>query len=221
MLHLRRNRRNVSLVLDSQLPRRWTFLDTALAAVIAHVVHYRYVIHHGLVVDVVNVHYVDVHYGSVIEEMAVLPSTSLKAMSEVPEAISDAPVETDIDCPEALVKDKQPGVPTPPWRCPQKAWFGCRNPRSRHPVIVVVVRIPSPITRYPQKALVRTWGLLVYRQSRWRKRDGNRDLGCRGSDQWESQEYEKGNAKDLSHGPFPFLWRCGRACMTSRAKVRI
>jgi len=59
--------------------------------------------HHRPAVHIADLRGADVHYGSVVKEMAPIPVATLKAVAAKPEAVIDAAVEADVRPPVAGV----------------------------------------------------------------------------------------------------------------------
>jgi hypothetical protein len=69
---------------------------------------------HRLVVNVVNIHDVNVGNRAVVEEMSVIPASAYEADTEISEAVVDAAVEADVRSPPAFMEEKSATFPTPP-----------------------------------------------------------------------------------------------------------
>src|SRR5579872_5275584 len=97
-------------------------VDAALAAVIAHV---GLVVNHDpLVIDVANVHDIDIRDRAVVEEVIAFPSSTGIAVAEISEAVVNATIEADLRSPETFVEQEHAAVPSPPRRSPQESNFG-------------------------------------------------------------------------------------------------
>jgi hypothetical protein len=140
-------------------------IGSTVAAVVADAVHAR-VVYDGPVVRVMNDRGVYVHDRGVVKEVASSPVSALKASAHVSESIKNTTVEADLFSPVASVPEVNAVAPAPISRSPQETNFGGENPRARHPVIVAIVIVPSPIAGRPQVARARTDGLYVHRQKR-------------------------------------------------------
>src|SRR5262249_55404793 len=146
---------------------------TSVPAVVAHSRYVGPVVYDRRVVNVVNVRDVDVVYGAVVVEAIAFPSSAFVPVAKVPEAVVDAAIEPHSRTPISLVENESHTVPSPVRRGPQKARLWRQHPRPRHPVIVVKVRVPSPIARSPKVAFARTNRLFVHRQLGRRKTHRN------------------------------------------------
>ncbi len=116
MLHLVRRRGKMTFMLGRHFLGIGMDLDSAFASVKADVV-VDVVVDNCGVVSVVNVGDVDVHNGAIIEEVAAIPSSALKADPEEAEAVIDASVEADVRAPVAFMEDESRAAPAPiSWR---------------------------------------------------------------------------------------------------------
>ena len=149
-------------------------IGSTVAAVVADAVHAR-IVDDRLVVRVMNDRGVYVHDRGVVEELPSLPVSALKASAHVSESIKNATVEADLVSPIASVPDVNAVAPSPISRSPQETDFGRENPRARHPVVVTIGIVPSPIAGRPEIAFTRTDGLYVNRQKRRSNRDRHAD----------------------------------------------
>src|SRR5208337_3091552 len=134
---------------------------SALAAVIADVVHCRFV-DYGLAVDIGDVRDVHIIYRAVVEEGSVVPISTLIPDTAVAKAVVDAAVEADTLAPVAFVPGKGIAAPTPITGSPEQASSGRLDPCARYPeVAFIAVR---PIAGRPQITDRRDHRLLVNRQ---------------------------------------------------------
>jgi hypothetical protein len=106
---------------------------------------------------------VDVHvaYSAIVEEVSVVPPSSLEALAEIPEAIIDAAIKTDLRAPISVIEHKSISAPSPICGSPEKPYFWSEDPSSRHPIIIVKVVAPAPVARGPNVTVSGTDGLLV------------------------------------------------------------
>src|ERR1700741_4717791 len=95
MLCLYGDRRKVSLALYGFLLRGGTHLDATLAAIEADTVHDGHVVDDGGVINIVDVHDIDVGHGTVIAEVPAIPPAAFETVAEIPEAIVDPTVKAD------------------------------------------------------------------------------------------------------------------------------
>ena len=149
-------------------------VGSTIAAVVADAIHAR-IVDDRLVVRVMNDGGVYVHDRGVVKEVAASPVSALKASAHVSESIKNATVEADLVSPIASVPEVNAVAPSPISRSPQETDFGRENPRARHPVVVTIGIVPSPIAGRPEIAFTRTDGLYVNRQKRRRNRDRHAD----------------------------------------------
>ena len=149
-------------------------VGSTIAAVVADAIHAR-IVDDRLVVRVMNDGGVYVHDRGVVKEVAASPVSALKASAHVSESIKNATVEADLVSPIASVPDVNAVAPSPISRSPQETDFGRENPRARHPVVVTIGIVPSPIAGRPEIAFTRTDGLYVNRQKRRSNRDRHAD----------------------------------------------
>jgi hypothetical protein len=149
-------------------------VGSTIAAVVADAIHAR-IVDDRLVVRVMNDRGVYAHDRGVVKEVAASPVSALKASAHVSESIKNAAVEADLVSPIASVPDVNAVAPSPISRSPQETNFGRENPRARHPVVVTIGIVPSPIAGRPEIAFTRTDGLSVNRQKRRRNRDRHAD----------------------------------------------
>src|SRR5271170_2530857 len=103
MLILSLYRRDMPLMRYRLLLSGRTRFHSALAAVIADAIYCRVVDHRG-VVNVVNVGDVHVVHRTVVEKVAIIPPTTLVALAEVAESVSDPTVETYVKTPVSFIK---------------------------------------------------------------------------------------------------------------------
>src|SRR5271154_3732605 len=103
--------------------------------------------HHRPAVHIADMRGADVHYGSVVEEMAAVPVATLKAVATKPKAVIDPAVEADMRSPVAGVPEISTSAPAPVARRPQKPRRRRQHPRAGHPVIAR--RSPGPVSRRP------------------------------------------------------------------------
>ena len=171
---LRRRGREVSAAGNPLLFGCRSRVGSTVAAVVADAVHAG-IVDDGLVVCVVNNRGVYIHDRGVVEELPALPVSALEASAHVSESIENATVEPDPFSPVASVPDVNAVAPAPISRSPQETNFGRESPRARHPVVVAIVIVPSPIAGRPEIARARTDGLYVHRQKRRRNRDRHAD----------------------------------------------
>src|SRR5258708_10345267 len=86
-------------------------LDSAIAAVVADVVHV--VVDYRCVVNVVDLSNVYIVHRTVIEEASVLPTSAFITLTEIAETVTDPAVETYLRAPVTLVKKKTFPAPAP------------------------------------------------------------------------------------------------------------
>src|SRR5579862_722212 len=141
-------------------------LNAAAPTVIADVVFPHI---HVFVIHIANIHDIDVGDAAVVEEVTAFPSASHKTLTKIAKAIINTAVEAHLRPPPAGVKKVSTVLPTPPRRSPQITNFGSLNPCSWHPVVVVIVVIPGPISGHPDVTVARTHRLLIHRKRRWPK----------------------------------------------------
>jgi len=106
--------------------------------------------------------------------MIVFPTAALVAVTTIAEAVIDPAIISNVRAPIAFVEEEGVVAPTPVSGGPKEADFGSFDPSAGNPIIVVT--IPSPITRRPDVAIPRAFGLLINGERRRTKRDGNTDL---------------------------------------------
>ena len=152
--------------------------ESTLAPVVADPAHRRVI--DGRVIDVVDVVDIHVQYGTIVEKMSVVPTPTVKANSKVAEAVVDAAIKPDGRPPIAIVENETSAAPAPISGCPQEADFGSHHPRTRHPVIVVKIVAPAPVTWRPEVAVPRADRLLINRQRGWSESNDDAHRGkCR------------------------------------------
>src|SRR5581483_9229403 len=79
---------------------------------------------------------------AVVPEVAAVPIATVKASSEVAEAVVNAAVIADGATPVARMPVVQAAVPTPPAGRPESVFIGREHPGAVYPV--VAVRSPGP-----------------------------------------------------------------------------
>jgi hypothetical protein len=163
VLALHRRRSDVAFAQGRLLGSSWLSINSAVAAVIANPIH-RYIVHYGLVVDIVYVGYVYAIDGLVVIKIATAPISTLVAVTRITESVVDASIEAYLRSPISHVPNEGRTAPSPiTWR-PEKTDLGSEYPRSRHPEIAIIT--VRPIARSPNVAGTRAPGLLVHRQRR-------------------------------------------------------
>src|SRR5208282_4473668 len=174
LLRLSSYRTDVSRVCGSLLFRCWACVDPTLSTVIGNMIDI-FDDDPG-VVNVVDLRHIHIQHSSVIEKVSVIPTSSLKAVSEITETVINSTVKAYLWTPIAVVEDKPAATPTPVAGRPQKPNFGRHYPRAGNPVVIIVIGVPSPVPWGPEIAVARAYRLFVNRQ-RWRpERHGNADL---------------------------------------------
>src|ERR1039457_980036 len=98
----------------------------------------------GLVVDVGDACFADVHDGAVVEEAATAPFPAFESDAAVPEPVIHAAIEADVPSPIAAMKEIDAIRPTPVPRSPEQTHGGRLDPSARHPVIAVRPPLPKP-----------------------------------------------------------------------------
>jgi hypothetical protein len=182
----------------------------AIAAVIAYVVHPGAVTY-GLIVHIGDIcHIGDVIHGAVVEEGSVLPASALIAEPGVSESIVDPTVEPDLRTPVPDIPHEGVAAPAPITRSPENPNLGRLHPGARHPVVVVIIGVPRPVTRRPQITVAGNNRLLVHGQHGRSDSNGHSKLRERGSwhrqrhqrkQQWREQQ--RTNAMNATHFELP------------------
>src|ERR1700734_2781777 len=121
-------------------------LNAATATVVAHSIDGD-VIDDGLGVDIGDIRGANVDHGPVIEQMAALPITTLKAATAVTEAVIYATVESDLGTPIALIPREGAAITAPIPGSPKISGLRSEHPSTRLPVITLVAVQPGPIAR--------------------------------------------------------------------------
>ena len=169
VLSLRGDGRNVTLTHGRLLLWAGAYVDTAVTTVVADA-RGIIIVHHGGVVHVVDFRHVHVVHGAVIIEAVVVPASSLITVAEITVSIVDAAVKSYDRSPKALMKNKSAATPTPPTRGPQETDLRGKHPRARHPVVVIAILVPGPVTGRPDISFGGAGGLFVNWQFRRSKR---------------------------------------------------
>src|SRR4029077_20333730 len=99
-------------------------------------------------------------------EVVSTPSSAPVAVSGVAITVINASVKTDMGSPVTLVKRVRAVVPTPPSRGPKQPHSRRSDPHARDPIIIVVIRVPAPVTGGPDIPRNRAGRLLIHRQRR-------------------------------------------------------
>src|SRR5450631_4568951 len=162
VLSLFRSRIDVPFTDCGQLRRRGLRMN-AVAAVVAHAIDGD-VVNDGFVVHIGNVHAADVVDGTVVVKMAAPPVAALVAIAAVSIAVIHAAVKSHLRAPVAGMPEKYRALHSPVPRRPEIIGLRRQHPRSRHPVIVLVVIAPSPVSRGPEIAIFGDLGLVVDRK---------------------------------------------------------
>lgn len=147
------------------------------------------VVHHRLVINVVDYCYIDVIHRSVVVEIVSAPISTLVTFSHIPIPVIYPAIETDVRSPVAVIPLVYSVVPSPISRRPQVAGRRRKHPCAGNPVIIFIVFAVSPVAGRPDIIFARTNGLHVDWQ-RW-GRDSNRysnDLPERY--RWYEQHYD-------------------------------
>ena len=144
---MRGNRGNVAFARKGFFFPRGPLADTAIAAVVADAGFVA--IDDGGVVDVVDFRDVHVGHGTVVIKAVVIPSAAFIPVAEIAESITDAAVPPNVRSPIPFMEEKGTALPAPVAGRPEEADLRSFDPGSRNPVIVLIVGIPSPITRGP------------------------------------------------------------------------
>jgi len=131
MLSLLGDRPHVSVMSRSFFLSVGVIVDSAVAAVVADVIHCALV--HPCVVSVVEVVRVHVVVRRVVEEMPVVPASALITMAEVSVAVVNPAVKTNRRAPVAFVEVVSAVAPTPIARRPKKSQLPAPSPKCPVP----------------------------------------------------------------------------------------
>src|SRR6202167_410955 len=197
MLGLSGHRTNVSLMRRSLLGWCRTRTNSTITAVVAHVIDG--CMTDGCVVDVMNIGDIHVEHSAIVEEVPVVPTTALESNSEIAETIIDSAIETNRRPPIAVIEDKAVTTPTPIPRRPEIPDLGGQHPSPRHPIVVIEIVAPSPVTGRPEIIIARTNWLFVNRQRRRSDCDCNPDSRkrCSRHAQHDKCKQQRTNETDL------------------------
>ena len=165
------NRRCVLFVRVSLFLRR-RFAVYSTRTVKASAVDRRIIVHHRLVVDIVDYCHVHVVHPSVVVEVVPPPVSALITFSTVPIAVIYSAIETDARSPVTVIPSVRSVVPSPVSGCPQIAGRRRKHPCARHPVIIFIVFAVSPVARRPDIIVAGTNRLYIDRQGGGRDSDG-------------------------------------------------
>jgi hypothetical protein len=155
-------------------------MDPTVASVKADTADPR-VIHDPGVVYVMHHRDVYIVYRTVIEKLAVLPTSTFEAFAEVPESIVDPSIETNLRTPVSFSENKTATTPAPVSRGPEKADFRRQHPGARNPIIIAEVVIIGPVPGHPEVSCAGAKRLRIHGQC-WRTdgyRYANLPVGCR------------------------------------------
>ena len=180
MLQLRDCRRHMRR-LDRHDLRRRRLSDDALGSAIKAGARGIVVNDHCLVVDVRDVDIRDIVDSSVVIELIVAPLAAVIARARIAVTVVYPTVKTDGSAPISGAEHIDPVIPAPITRGPQQAEAGRRYPGARHPVIILVIGVPGPITGRPNVAGLRQRRLHVDGQGRRRNIDADADRDLRRS----------------------------------------
>src|SRR5258708_4835598 len=165
MLSLSTHRRQMSSAPCLFVSRRRARIDPTVATVEAHAI-FDAIVDHCRVVHVVDIGHVHIGHGTVVKEVSIVPTSAFETLAEVTKSVIDPAIKTNFRAPETFVPEEYIPAPTPPARGPQETDFRSEHPRARHPVVILTVVIPIPVSRRPDITLAWTNGLLIYRQRR-------------------------------------------------------
>ena len=165
LLHLLSNGSESPLASCSQLLIRRTGDDSALSAVVTDLAVVIY--DHSLVVNVGDVHNVDVIHVAIVIEIPTAPVTTVIALAGIAISVVNSAIEPDRGTPVTRIPDKRrvDRAPSPIARRPQSALVRRRHPSTGNPV-VPVARVPGPIARRPEIARTGAHRLGIIRERR-------------------------------------------------------
>src|ERR1700742_3938787 len=89
---------------------RWASLYPTLAAVVANVVDCP--IDDRLVVNVVNVHHINIRHRPVVEETSSIPPSADKTGAEITEAVVNSAIEAYLRSPPTFMEEEDAAIPT-------------------------------------------------------------------------------------------------------------
>jgi hypothetical protein len=141
-------------------------VDAAATAVVGDAVDSGVVDYDCTVIDVGDACDVDVVDRAVVVEVAALPVTAVIAAAGVAEAVVHTAVETNVLAPKAAVKEIATAEEAPVAGRPEGTVEGRRAPGSGDPI--VADGGVSPIAGGPEIVGRGGFGLLVFRERRWR-----------------------------------------------------
>src|SRR5277367_1540201 len=116
VLQLSRDRWNMAAAFGDFFLRRGTRVYPAITAVEADAIHVN--VGDSLVVHVAGEVKVDVAYGAIVEEAAIVPASSHKSDAEIAKAVIDPAVEANLRAPVTLVPEEGITTPAPITRGP-------------------------------------------------------------------------------------------------------
>ena len=160
VLSLRGDGRNVTLTHGRLLLWAGAYVNTAVTTVVADA-RSVVIVHHRGVVHVVDFRHVHVVHGAVVIEAVVVPASSLITVAGITVSIINAPVKSYDRSPKAFMKNKSAAAPTPPTRGPQETDLRGKHPRARHPVVVIAILVPGPVSGRPDISFGGADGLFV------------------------------------------------------------
>ena len=164
LLILRRHSRNTSFPRSRFFSRRRTLVDSPIS-VIARARHVPIILDPRLV-NIVNSALIHIVHRAVVVEPPSLPASSLVSASGVSISIINSAVESDFWSPISVVKAIPVAFVTPISRRPQISWLRRFHPRSRHPVVVIFIVVPRPISGRPDVPFAWDRRLFIHRQFR-------------------------------------------------------
>jgi len=138
----------------------------------ASAVDRRVVVHHRLVIHVVNLGHVHVIHRSVVVEIVSPPISALITFPPVSIAVIYSAIETDVRPPVTPIPYIHSVVPSPISRRPQVAGRRREHPCAGYPVIIFIVVAVSPVAGRPDIIIAGTNRLYVHRQRRGRDNNG-------------------------------------------------
>src|SRR5580658_1343471 len=210
MLGLSGHRSNVSLMRRGLLGWRRTRTNPTVTAVVAHMIDR--CMTDRCVVNVMNISDIHVEHSAIVKKVPIVPTTAFESNSEIAETIIDSAIEANRRPPIAVIEDKAVTTPTPIPRRPEKTDLGSQHPSPRHPIVVIEIVTPSPVTGRPEITIARTNWLFINRQRRRSDCDYNPDSRKRCSrhaqhDKCEQQRTDETDLHCISSAQHPSFSR--------------
>ena len=141
-------------------------LYAARTTVIAHTI-YRHIVHDRPIdIRIVDNRRIHPRHRRIIPETPAIPFATVIPHTAITTTVIDPAIISDMRTPITGVPSIDSTIPAPVPGRPQESHLRRRLPISRHPIIILGILIPGPVTRDPDISINRTGRLNIYRNSR-------------------------------------------------------